>query len=167
MSHYDYLIVDSGLYRATFAYRAKHRGKTCLVFDKRPDLGGNIYCEAIEDINVHKYDAHIFHTSNKEVWDFVNSIVDRYTNCSVANYKGELYNLPFNMNTFNRVWLEMHTPAEVQAKIDEQKTEAVTTLGGREPQDLEGQILCLVGKDSFEGREASSVAASDSISIMI
>lgn len=148
---YDYLIVGSGLYGATFAYRATRAGKKCLVIDKRPQLGGNVYCESIEGINVHKYGAHIFHTSNKEVWDFVNSIVEfnRYTNCPVANYKGELYNLPFNMNTFNRMWPDVHTPAEAQARIDEQKAEAVAALEGREPQNLEEQALCLVGKDIF------------------
>ena len=145
------MIVGSGLYGATFAYRAKQMGKKCLVIDKRPHLSGNIYCESIEGINVHKYGAHIFHTSNKQVWDFVNSIVEfnRYTNCPVANYKGELYNLPFNMNTFNRMWPDVHTPAEAQAKIDEQKAEAVAALGGREPRNLEEQALCLVGKDIF------------------
>ena len=148
---YDYLIVGSGLFGATFAYKAKKAGKKVLVIDKRPHFGGNIYCESIEGINVHKYGAHIFHTNNKEVWDFVNSIVEfnRYTNCPVANYKGELYNLPFNMNTFNRMWPDVHTPAEAQAKIDEQKTEAITALGCREPQNLEEQALCLVGKDIF------------------
>ena len=148
---YDYLIVGSGLFGATFAYKAKKAGKKCLVIDKRPQLGGNVYCETIEGINVHKYGAHIFHTSNKEVWDFVNSIVEfnRYTNCPVANYKGELYNLPFNMNTFNRMWPDVHTPAEAQAKIEEQKVEAVAALCGREPQNLEEQALCLVGKDIF------------------
>lgn len=148
---YDYLIVGSGLFGATFAYKAKQAGKKVLVIDKRPHFGGNIYCESIEGINVHKYGAHIFHTNNKEVWDFVNSIVEinRYTNCPVANYKGELYNLPFNMNTFNRMWPDVHTPAEAQAKIDEQKTEAIIALRGREPQNLEEQALCLVGKDIF------------------
>lgn len=148
---YDYLIVGSGLYGATFAYKAKQAGKKVLVIDKRPQLGGNVYCEQVEGINVHKYGAHIFHTSNKEVWDFVNSIVEfnRYTNCPVANYKGELYNLPFNMNTFNRMWSDVHTPAEAQARIDEQKAEAVAALNGREPQNLEEQALCLVGKDIF------------------
>lgn len=148
---YNYLIVGSGLFGATFAYKAKQAGKKCLVIDKRPHLGGNIYCESIEGINVHKYGAHIFHTSNKEVWDFVNSIVEfnRYTNCPVANYKGELYNLPFNMNTFNRMWPDVHTPAEAQTRIDEQKTEAIAALNGREPQNLEEQALCLVGKDIF------------------
>lgn len=151
MKKYDYLIVGSGLYGATFAYRANQMGKKCLVIDKRLHLGGNIYCQKIEGINVHVYGAHIFHTSNKQVWDFVNSIVEfnRYTNCPVANYKGELYNLPFNMNTFNRMWPDVHTPAEAQAKIDEQKSEAVAALGGRHPQNLEEQALCLVGKDIF------------------
>lgn len=151
MKQYDYLIVGSGLYGATFAYRATKAGKKCLVIDKRPQLGGNVYCENIEGINVHKYGAHIFHTSNKEVWDFVNSIVEfnRYTNCPVANYKGEFYNLPFNMNTFNRMWPDVHTPAEAQARIDEQKAKAVAALNGREPQNLEEQALCLVGKDIF------------------
>lgn len=148
---YDYLIVGSGLFGASFAYKAKKAGKRVLVIDKRPHLGGNIYCEKIEGINVHKYGAHIFHTNNKEVWDFVNSIVEfnRYTNCPIANYKGELYNLPFNMNTFNRMWPDVHTPAEAQAKIDEQKTEAIVALGGQEPKNLEEQALCLVGKDIF------------------
>ena len=151
MLKYDYLIVGSGLFGATFAHLATKQGKKCLVIDKRTHLGGNVYCENIERINVHKYGAHIFHTNNKVVWDFVNSIVEfnRYTNCPVANYKGELYNLPFNMNTFNRMWPEVHTPAQAQAKIDEQKAEAIETLGGREPQNLEEQALCLVGKDIF------------------
>lgn len=148
---YDYLIVGSGLFGATFAYLAKKQGKKCLVIDKRHHLGGNIYCEKIEGINVHKYGAHIFHTSNKKVWDFVNSIVEfnRYTNSPVANYKGELYNLPFNMNTFFQMW-GVKTPIEAQAKIDEQKAEAVSALHGREPQNLEEQALKLVGKDIFE-----------------
>jgi len=148
---YDYLIVGSGLFGATFAYRAKKAGKKCLVIDKRPQLGGNVYCEKIEGINVHKYGAHIFHTNNKEVWNFVNSIVEfnRYTNCPVANYKGKLYNLPFNMNTFYQMW-GVKTPAEAVAKIEEQKAEAVAALNGREPQNLEEQALTLVGKDIFE-----------------
>lgn len=151
MKYYDYLIVGSGLFGATFAYRAKQAGKKALVIDKRPHLGGNIYCENIEGINVHKYGAHIFHTNNKKVWDFVNSIVEfnRYTNCPVANYKGEIYNLPFNMNTFNRIWPDIQTPTEAQRRIDEQKAEAVALLGGREPQNLEEQALCLVGRDIF------------------
>ena len=147
---YDYLIVGAGLYSATFAYLANKAGKKCLVIDKRPQLGGNLYCESIEGINVHKYGAHIFHTSNKEVWDFVNSIVEfnRYTNSPMANYKGKLYNLPFNMNTFYQMW-GVTTPEEAQAKIDEQKAEAVAALGGKEPQNLEEQALTLVGKDIF------------------
>lgn len=147
---YDYLIVGSGLYGSTFAYFAKKAGKKCLVIDKRPQLGGNVYCEEVEGINVHKYGAHIFHTSNKEVWNFVNSIVEfnRYTNCPVANYKGKLYNLPFNMNTFCQMW-GVTTPEEAKVKIDEQKAEAVAALNGREPQNLEEQALCLVGKDIF------------------
>lgn len=151
MERYDYLIVGSGLFGATFAYRAKQKGKKCLVIDKRSHLGGNVYCENIEGINVHKYGAHIFHTSNKEVWDFVNSIVEfnRYTNSPVANYKGKLYNLPFNMNTFYQMW-GVTTPEEAQAKIEEQKAEAVASLDGREPQNLEEQALTLVGKDIFE-----------------
>ena len=148
---YDFLIVGSGLFGATFAYRAKQAGKRCLVIDKRPQLGGNVYCEDIEGIHVHKYGAHIFHTNNKEVWDFVNGIVEfnRYTNCPIADYKGERYNLPFNMNTFSRLW-SVKTPAEAQAIIDAQKQNAVAALQGREPQNLEEQSLCLVGKDIFE-----------------
>lgn len=148
---YDYLIVGSGLFGATFAYLAKKAGKKCLVIDKRPHLGGNVYCEKVEGINVHQYGAHIFHTSNKKVWDFVNSIVEfnRYTNCPVANYKGKLYNLPFNMNTFYQMWGVL-TPEAAKAKIEEQKKEALDALNGREPQNLEEQALCLVGKDIFE-----------------
>lgn len=149
--HYDYLIVGSGLFGATFAYRAKQAGKTCLVIDKRPHLGGNVYCEQIEGINVHKYGAHIFHTANKAVWDFVNALVpfNRYTNCPVANYHGELYNLPFNMNTFYQMW-GVVTPAEAEAKIEEQRKDALAQLGGREPQNLEEQALTLVGRDIYE-----------------
>lgn len=148
---FDYLIVGSGLFGATFAYFAHKQGKKCLVIDKRSHLGGNVYCEKIEGINVHKYGAHIFHTSNKEVWDFVNSIVEfnRYANCPVANYKGKLFNLPFNMNTFYQMW-GVTTPEEAQAKINEQKAEAVAALNGREPQNLEEQALTLVGRDIFE-----------------
>lgn len=154
MRKYDYLIVGSGLFGATFAYRARKQGKKCLVIDKRPHLGGNVYCENIEGINVHKYGAHIFHTNNKEVWDFVNSIVpfNRYTNSPVANYHGKLYNLPFNMNTFYQMW-GVTTPQEAKAKIDEQKAEAVAKMeaeGVSEPRNLEEQGLCLVGKDIFE-----------------
>lgn len=151
---YDYLIVGSGLFGATFAHLAHKQGKTCLVIDKRPHLGGNIYCENIEGINVHKYGAHIFHTSNKEVWDFVNAIVEfnRYTNSPVANYKGKLYNLPFNMNTFYQMW-GVTTPEEAQAKIDEQKAEAVAKMkadGVSEPRNLEEQAQVLIGKDIYE-----------------
>ena len=151
MEKVDYLIVGSGLFGATFAHMATKMGKRCLVIDKRPQLGGNVYCESIEGINVHKYGAHIFHTNNKEVWDFVNSIVEfnRYTNCPVANYKGRLFNLPFNMNTFYQMW-GVTTPEEATAKINEQKAEAVAVLNGREPQNLEEQALSLVGKDIFE-----------------
>ena len=154
MKKYDYLIVGSGLFGATFAHLAHKQGKTCLVIDKRPHLGGNIYCENIEGINVHKYGAHIFHTSNKEVWDFVNTIVEfnRYTNSPVANYKGKLYNLPFNMNTFYQMW-GVTTPEEAQAKIDEQKAEAVAKMkadGVSEPRNLEEQAQVLIGKDIYE-----------------
>ena len=150
MTHYDYLIVGSGLFGATFAYKAKQAGKNCLVIDKRPHIGGNVYCEQTEGINVHKYGAHIFHTSNKAVWDFVNSLVpfNRYTNCPVANFHEELYNLPFNMNTFSQLW-GVRTPDEAKAKIDEQRAEALAALNGREPENLEEQALCLVGKDIF------------------
>ena len=129
MQHYDYLIVGTGLFGAVFTYKAKQQGKKCLVIDRRPHLGGNIYCEKMEGINVHKYGAHIFHTSNKTVWEFVNSIVEfnRYTNSPVANYKGKLYNLPFNMNTFYQMW-GVTTPAEATAKIEEQKAEAVARM---------------------------------------
>lgn len=151
MKKYDYLIVGSGLFGATFSYQAMQVGKKCFVIDKRPHLGGNVFCENIEGINVHKYGAHIFHTNNKDVWDFVNSIVEfnRYTNCPLANYKGNLYNLPFNMNTFYQMW-GVTTPDAAQAKIDEQKAEAIAVLNGREPQNLEEQALTLVGKDIFE-----------------
>ena len=151
MKYFDYLIVGSGLYGATFAYCATKAGKKCFVIDKRTHLGGNIYCENIEGINVHKYGAHIFHTSNKQVWDFVNSIVEfnRYTNSPIANYKGKLYNLPFNMNTFYQMW-GVTTPKEAIAKLEEQKAEAISALNGREPQNIEEQALTLVGKDIFE-----------------
>ena len=150
----DYLIVGAGLFGATFAYKAKQAGKKCLVIDKRPHLGGNIYCENIEGINVHKYGAHIFHTSNKKVWDFVNSIVEfnRYTNSPIANYKGKQYNLPFNMNTFYQMWGVL-TPDEAKAKIEEQKAEAVAAMkaaGVSEPRNLEEQALMLIGKDIYE-----------------
>lgn len=148
---YDYLIVGSGLFGATFAHYATKEGKKCLVIDKRPHLGGNVYCENIEGINVHKYGAHIFHTNNKDVWDFVNSIVEfnRYTNSPVANYKGRLFNLPFNMNTFYQMW-GVTRPEEAKEKIEEQKSEALALLNGREPSNLEEQALILVGKDIFD-----------------
>ena len=151
MCRYDYLIVGSGLFGSTFAYCAKQVGKRCLVIDKRLHLGGNVYCESIEGINVHKYGAHIFHTSNKRVWDFVNSIVEfnRYTNSPVANYRGSLYNLPFNMNTFHQMW-GVTTPDDAKKKIEEQKADAIAALQGRPPQNLEEQALVLVGKDIFE-----------------
>ena len=151
MSQYEYLIVGSGLFGATFAYKARQQGKKCLVIDKRPHIGGNVYCENIESINVHKYGAHIFHTSNKEVWDFVNGIVEfnRYTNCPVANYKGKLFNLPFNMNTFYQMW-GVKTPAEAEAKLAEQRAEALAALNGREPANLEEQAQALIGKDIYE-----------------
>lgn len=151
MQHYDYLIVGSGLFGATFAYKATQAGKKCLVIDRRPHLGGNVYCVNQEGIHVHKYGAHIFHTSNKNVWDFVNSLVpfNRYTNSPIANYHGELYNLPFNMNTFCQMWPDVKTPQEAEARISRQKAEAVAALNGHEPQNLEEQALCLVGKDIF------------------
>ena len=151
MKQYDYLIVGSGLYGATFAFLAHQKGKRCLVIDKRPHLGGNIYCEKIEGINVHKYGAHIFHTNNKSVWDFVNGIVpfNRYTNSPLANYHGKLYNLPFNMNTFYQMW-GVTTPEQAKDKINEQKAEAAELIKGREPQNLEEQAILLVGKDIYE-----------------
>ena len=119
---YDYLIIGAGLFGSTFAYEARKRGKKCLVIDRRNHIGGNVFCENIEDINVHKYGAHIFHTSNKRVWDYVNQFAEfnRYTNSPIANYKGEIYNLPFNMNTFNKLW-GVFTPNEAKRKIETQK----------------------------------------------
>lgn len=151
MTHYDFLIVGSGLFGATFAYKAHQAGKSCLVIDKRPQLGGNVYCERSEGINVHKYGAHIFHTANKAVWDFVNALVpfNRYTNCPVANFHGKLYNLPFNMNTFYQMW-GVHTPEEAQAKIAEQRALVSAKLDGSEPRNLEEQALLLVGQDIYE-----------------
>lgn len=154
MKQYDYVLVGAGLHNAVFAYMAKAANKRCLVIDKRGHLGGNIYCENVEGINVHKYGAHIFHTSNKEVWNFVNSIVEfnRYTNSPVAKYQGKLYNLPFNMNTFNQMW-GVVTPEEALAKIDEQKQAAVAHMladGVSEPRNLEEQAQVLIGKDIYE-----------------
>lgn len=154
MKNYDYLIVGSGLYGAVFANLANKKGKKCLVIDKRPHLGGNIYCEKKEGINIHKYGAHIFHTNNKAVWDFVNSIVEfnRYTNSPIANYKGKFYNLPFNMNTFYQMW-GVTTPVEALAKMEEQKYEAIRKMqldGVASPRNLEEQALILIGKDIYE-----------------
>lgn len=154
MYHKDYLIVGSGLFGAIVACRLHKAGKKVLVLERRPHLGGNIYCEKVEGINVHKYGAHIFHTNNKDVWDFVNNIVpfNRYTNCPVADYKGQRFNLPFNMNTFYQMW-GVTTPEKAKAKIEEQKAEAVSTLkaaGVTEPRNLEEQALLLVGRDIYE-----------------
>ena len=151
---YDYLIVGSGLFGATFAYLAHRQGKKCLVIDKRPQVGGNVYCENVNGINVHKYGAHIFHTSNREVWDFVNSLVEfnRYTNCPVANFEGKLYNLPFNKNTFYQMW-GVTTPEEALAKIDSQRENArdeMKRLGISEPRNLEEQAISLIGVDIYE-----------------
>lgn len=144
---YDYLIVGSGLYGSVFAHCATKHGKRCLVIDKRPHLGGNLYCDKVEDINVHKYGPHIFHTSNKEVWAFVNSIVEfnRFTESPVAFYKGKAYNLPFNMNTFSQMWGVL-TPEEARQKIAEQRKE----MEGKEPTNLEEQAISLVGRDIYE-----------------
>ena len=151
---YDFLIVGAGLFGATFAWRARQAGKTCLVIDRRKNKGGNIHCEEVEGINVHRYGAHIFHTNNEELWRFVNSLVpfNRYTNSPVANYQGKLYNLPFNMNTFYQMW-GVHTPAEATAKLEEQREEARRILkeqGVSEPRNLEEQALLLIGRDIYE-----------------
>ncbi len=144
---YDYLIVGAGLFGAVFAHEAKKAGKKVLVIDKRPQIAGNIYTEEVDGINVHKYGAHIFHTSNKKVWDYVQQFAEfnRYTNSPVARYKDELYNLPFNMNTFSRMW-GVKTPEEAKAKIEEQKKEAGIT----EPKNLEEQGISLIGRDIYE-----------------
>ena len=161
---YDYLIVGGGLYGATFAHLARKKGKRCLVIDKRPFAGGNVYCEKVEGIHVHRYGAHIFHTSDKAVWDFVNGLVsfNRYTNSPVANWRGELYNLPFNMNTFNRMW-GVVTPQEAEEKLQEQREAALAELTEKycsgpdsasgedfQPSNLEEQALLLVGRDIYE-----------------
>ena len=147
MKKYDYLIVGAGLYGSIFAYEMNKKGKKCLVIDKRNHIGGNIYCENIEGINVHKYGAHIFHTSNKEVWEYINQFCEfnNYINSPIANYKGEIYNLPFNMNTFNKLW-GVVTPKEAKEKIEEQKKEFSIT----EPKNLEEQAISLIGKDIYE-----------------
>lgn len=146
MKKYDLILVGGGLYNGVIAYHAVRQGKKCLVVEKRNHLGGNIYCENVEGINVHKYGAHIFHTSNKEVWDFVTGLAafNRYTNCPIANYNGEIYNMPFNMNTFNKMW-GVRTPDEARAKIEEQ-TKEITG----EPKNLEEQAIKLVGRDIYE-----------------
>lgn len=145
--NYDYLIVGTGLFGSIFAYEATRQGKKCLVIDKRPHIGGNIYTENIEGINVHRYGAHIFHTSNKEIWDYIQQFAEfnRYTNSPVARYKNELYNMPFNMNTFNKLW-GVVTPKEAKEKIEEEKKEAGIT----EPKNLEEQAISLVGKTIYE-----------------
>lgn len=154
MKQYDYLIVGSGLFGATFAYMKHKEGKKCLVIDKRQHLGGNVYTENVSGINVHKYGPHTFHTSNKKIWDFVNSIVDfnHFITTTVANYKGVIYNLPFNMNTFSKMW-GITTPEEAKRKIEDQRQEALVamkTSGIVEPRNLEEQALLLIGKDIYE-----------------
>ncbi len=146
MKQYDYVIVGGGLFGGTFAYAASKSGKKCLVLEKRPYLGGNIYCEQIADINVHKYGAHTFHTSNRKVWEFVNSLAgfNRYTHSPVANYHGEIYNLPFNMNTFHEMWEDVRTPEEAKARIGEQRARITG-----QPQNLEEQAISLVGEDIY------------------
>lgn len=147
MKQYDYLIVGAGLFGAVFAQQATKAGKSCLVIDKRDHIAGNIYTENVEGINVHRYGAHIFHTNNKEVWDYVNqfAVFNRYTNSPVANYKGELYNLPFNMNTFSKMW-NIRTPQEAKNHIAQQ----IAALNITEPKNLEEQALSLVGTDVYE-----------------
>lgn len=151
---YDYLIIGSGLFGATFAYFAHQKGKRCLVIESRKHCGGNLYCEKIEGINVHKYGAHIFHTNSQRVWKFANSLVEfnRYTNSPMANYQGELYNLPFNMNTFHQMW-GVKTPEEAMQRLNEQRKEALLhmrNMGVDAPRNLEEQALLLIGKDIYE-----------------
>ena len=145
---YDYVIVGSGLFGAVFAHEMKKRGKSCLVLERRSHAGGNVYCEEKDGINVHQYGAHIFHTSYKDVWEYVNSFVEfnNYVNSPVANFRGELYNLPFNMNTFTKLWPEVHTPAEVEAKLEAERREA----GIEKPQNLEEQAISLIGRTVYE-----------------
>lgn len=147
MNKYDYLVVGSGLFGATFAYEAAKRGKRIKVIEKRDHIAGNIYTKEVDGIQVHQYGAHIFHTSNKEIWDYVNQFAEfnRYTNSPVANYHGEIYNMPFNMNTFNKMW-GVVTPAEAKAKIDEQRQENA----GKAPANLEEQAISLIGRDIYE-----------------
>ncbi|WP_186578478.1 UDP-galactopyranose mutase [Aquibacillus kalidii] len=164
---YDYLVVGAGLFGSVFAYEANKRGKRCLVIDKRDHIGGNVYTEQMEGINVHKYGAHIFHTNNQKIWEYINRFAEfnRYTNSPIANYKGEIYNLPFNMNTFNKLWGTV-TPSEAIAKIEQQKVAAGIT----DPRNLEEQAISLVGTDIYEklikgytekqwGRSASELPA--------
>ena len=148
---YDYLIVGSGLFGSIFAYEANKIGKKCLVIDKRPHIGGNIYTENIDGINVHKYGAHIFHTSNKEVWDYIQQFAEfnRYTNSPVARYKDELYNLPFNLNTFSRMF-NLITPQDIERKLDEERKDGLAKLNGKEPSNLEEQAISLVGTTVYE-----------------
>ena len=145
---YDYVIVGSGLFGAVFAHEMKKKGKSCLVLERRSHAGGNVYCEEKDGINVHQYGAHIFHTSYKDVWEYVNSFVEfnNYVNSPVANFRGELYNLPFNMNTFTKLWPEVHTPAEVEAKLEAERREA----GIEKPQNLEEQAISLIGRTVYE-----------------
>ena len=147
MKKYDYLIVGAGLFGAVFAYEAMKRGKTCLVIERRDHIAGNIYCETIEDIHVHKYGAHIFHTSNQEVWNYINQFAEfnNYINSPIAIYKDELYNLPFNMNTFSKMW-NIRTPQEAKNHIAQQ----IAALNITEPKNLEEQALSLVGTDVYE-----------------
>ncbi len=148
MKKYDYLIVGAGLFGATFAHEMTKQGKKCLVIDKRDHIGGNVYCEDVNGIHVHKYGAHIFHTSDKEIWEYVNNFCEfnNYVNSPIANFKGELYNMPFNMNTFTKLWSDVITPEDARKKIEIQKQE----LNGREPENLEEQAISLVGRDIYE-----------------
>lgn len=148
MKHYDYLFVGAGLFSATVAHEVLKRGKSCLVLEKRSHIGGNIYTENIDGINVHKYGAHIFHTDSREVWNYINEFAEfnRYTNCPVANFKGVLYNLPFNMNTFSKIWNDVITPEDAKRRITEQAAE----MAGKTPQNLEEQAISLVGRDIYE-----------------
>ena len=145
---YDYLIVGAGLFGGTFAYEMTKRGKKCLVIEKRPHTGGNIYCEKINNINVHKYGAHIFHTSNKAIWEYINNFTEfnNYVNSPIANYRNELYNLPFNMNTFTKIWPDVITPEDAKKKIMEE----VNELNGKTPSNLEEQAISLVGRTIYE-----------------
>ena len=149
---YDYLVVGTGLFGATFAYEAKKKGKKCLVIDKRPNIGGNIYTKNVNGINVHIYGAHIFHTSNKKIWNYINQFAEfnRYTNSPVARYKNELYNLPFNMNTFHELWNDVFTPEDAMKHINEERKELLAKLNGREPANLEEQAISLIGKTVYE-----------------